>query len=51
MFRDEQANRIEAVSNATEGQRIANANAIDDCSGEESDNGESTIECDVLQRV
>ena len=48
MLRDQQTNGVDRITNATKGQRQANSHAIDKSTGEETHDGECTVQGDVL---
>ena len=50
MHRDQQTNRVEAVTDTTKGQRKTHANAIDDGSRKETHDGKGTVEGNVLRK-
>lgn len=49
MQRDQQANRVDAVANATKRERKTHPQAVDKGTGEETDHGERTVERGILR--
>lgn len=48
MHRDEKTDRVDAISNSTEGERQSDTDPVDDGASEETHHGEHTIQSEVL---
>ena len=48
MDRDEEGDSVDAVTDTTKGEGKANADAVDDSTSEETDDGEGRVESSVL---